>query len=276
MDSIRKCAKCGIDLIDTTASKCPMCGSVIVAVPGAKIWIGALVQFGLSTVFMLIFGFPKFMIGIFGGMILIGTALSAWVRTSTMARRTPPPKPTAHPVLFKIVTVAMALCSLAFFSILLFGFVMFLNSWQRWHQYEGQRHRRSEFQVERVYYQRHRRGGADVYASGTVEGQREWMSLEPYLHTMAHDQGELESRVPQRTSIPIYLFPDLKGRARVRVVGDLPPAEGYRRSAMSALNYGLAGLALTAGIIFLLSRMRRVCFVETEAGFQQVGASQIS
>jgi hypothetical protein len=77
MDSIRKCAKCGIDLIDTTGSKCPMCGSAIVAVPGAKIWIGALVQFGLSTVFMLIFGFPKFMIGIFGGMIWIGTALSA-------------------------------------------------------------------------------------------------------------------------------------------------------------------------------------------------------
>jgi hypothetical protein len=276
MDSIRKCAKCGIDLIDTTGSKCPMCGSAIVAVPGAKIWIGALVQFGLSTVFMLIFGFPKFMIGIFGGMILIGTALSAWVRTSTMARRTPPPKPTAHPVLFKFVTVAMALCSLAFFSILLFGFVMFLNSWQRWHQYEGQRHHRSEFQVERVYYQKHSRGGADVYASGTVEGQREWMSLEPYLHAMALDQGELESRVPQGTSIPIYLFPDLKGRARVRIVGDLPPAQGYRRSAMSALNYGLAGLALTAGIISLLRRMRRVCFVETEAGFQQVGASQIS
>jgi hypothetical protein len=119
-----------------------------------------------------------------------------------------------------------------------------------------------------VYYQRQPKGGIDVYASGTVEGNREWMNLLPYLHSTPHDQEELESRVPAGTSIPVYLFPDLKGRTRVRVFEQTPPAEAYYNAAKTALNDALLGLALTGGIIFLLVRLRRACFDQTVIALQ--------
>ena len=59
MASIRKCPKCGLDLTDTTVQTCPMCGTRIVAARGAKIWLAALLQFALSSIFMLAFGFPR-------------------------------------------------------------------------------------------------------------------------------------------------------------------------------------------------------------------------
>ena len=115
--------------------------------------------------------------------------------------------------------------------------------------------------MTRVYYQKQGKG-TDVYASGTVEGRREWMNLAPYVQVMPHGQSELEESVPVGTSIPIYLFPDMKGRSRVRVYQEVPTAESYHRAAMSALRNGLGCLAICGGILFLLLRLRAMCFAE--------------
>jgi len=262
MAFLRKCPKCGLDLTDPSARSCPICGTTLVALPGSKIWIGALVQFAFVGGFLLIFGFPKFMIAIFGAVIFVGTALSAYLKPRQAGPRPAPQKPTRHLILYRVVSLAIAVSSLAFFATLLFGFVMFMNAWTRWHQYEGQPHHQTSFEVVRAYYQKSTsaHSGPSVYASGMVDGQKEWMSLLPYLHTMPHDQDELDMRVGAGTSIPIYLFPNLKGRARVCVLEAGLPSEVSHRQAIDTLNHGLGGLALSGLIIFLLIRLRRVCF----------------
>src|SRR5579872_5927794 len=235
MASIRKCGRCGFEPGDTVASVCPMCGTSISGIPSgtkiassSRIWIGALVQFAFATTFMLVFKFSKFMIVFFGVMIVIGTAFSAWAKQRTLAPRAPQ-RPLSHPTLFKFLSLGIAICSLALFSIVLFGFVIFINNWNDWHRYEGQPYHVSTFQVTRTYFQRVGKGGIDAYASGMVDGNKEWMGLRPYLPTVPRSQGELDERVPAGTSIPIYLFPQMKGRLRVRVYADTPPAEAYRR-----------------------------------------------
>lgn len=282
---MRKCVKCGFELTDASAAVCPMCGSSIsgitpgTAMSGAAfasprrptIWVGALVQFAFMTTFILVFKFPKFMIVIFGGLIVVGTALSARAKQRALAPRAPQ-RPLSHPTLFKILSSGIALCSLALFSTLLFGFVIFMNNWNDWHRYEGQPYHVTTFEVTRVYYQKQSKS-VDLYASGMADGQREWMSLQPYLHTRPRNQAELEELVATGTSIPIYLFPELKGRLRVRVYNNTPPAEGYHRSAINAVNYGLTGLAICAALLFILIGLRRMCFAETDSPIQ-LAASQ--
>jgi len=264
MASIWKCPKCGLDLTLAGAATCPGCGAAIVTPPRLNVWVVALVQIAVSTAFMLIFGFPRIMIVIFGALILATTAFSSRFkgRPATVS-----PKPVSHPALFRVLSIGIALGSFAFVAILLFGFVIFMNAWTRWHQYEGP-YSESDFQVTRVYYQVHTRGSPEVFASGTVDGKKEWMNLVPYLHRTPHNQAELDALVPAGTSIPVYLFPELKGRARVQVFQETPPAESNRRSAMAAINYGLAGLGLSAGIIFVLVRLRRSCFENTDGALQ--------
>ena len=289
MASSQKCVKCGFELTDTSASVCPMCGTVVetmsgtapgatlstnAARPGARILIGALVQFAIATIFMLVFGFPKFMIAIFGIMIVLGTALSALAKQIPIAARPTPQLPVVHAASFKVLSLAIALCLMALVSTLLFGFVIFLNNWNDWHRYEGQPYHRTNFVVMQTYYQRGYKGAVDAYASGMVDGNREWMGLRPYLQTVPRSHAELDARVPSGTSIPIYLFPEMKGRSRVLVYSDTPAAEGYHRAAINALDYGLGGAALGAALIFVLIRLRRFCFAETDSSIQQLAASQ--
>jgi hypothetical protein len=267
----RKCPKCGFELTDAAARVCPLCGSSIVGLVGGKIWIGALIQFTIATVFMLALGFPKFMIAIFGVMILVGTVISAWAKAKPPVMRPAVQRPVKNPVRFKVLSLSIAVCSLVFACTLLFGFVTFINSWNRWHRYEGQPCHVSELQVDRVYFQRGSKGGVDAYARGTVEGQREWMDLIPYLHFVPRTEAELESRVPPGTIIPIYYFPAMKGRSRAQVYEDTPPAEASHRTAVNAANYGLLGLIVTAGVIFVLARLRKACYVEDAASFVTLG-----
>ncbi len=257
-----------------------MCATPISgATPGAKIasspklWIAAFVQFAFMATFMLVFRFPKIMIAFFGVIIVLGTALSGWAKQRQLAPR-PPQGPLSHATLFKVLSLGVAFCSLVLFSTLLFGFVIFLNNWNDWHRYQGQPHHRTEFVVAQTYYQRGSKGGVDAYASGMVDGQREWMSLRPYLPTVPRNEAELDEQVPVGTSIPIYLFPAMKGRSRVRVYSVTPPAEAYRRTAMNAVDYGLGGAALSAAIIFVLIRLRKMCFAEADSPIQQLAASQ--
>ena len=218
---------------------------------------------------MLVFKFPKPMIVVFATFIVIGTALSTVVKPRPVGAPAAPQRPVSNPLLFRILSVALVLCSFVTLCILLFGFVSFMNSWDRWHRYEGHPYQRTDFVVTRVYFQTHTRGGPSIYASGTVEGNKEWMDLEPYLNFRPHSQQELETQVTAGTVIPVYFFPDLKGRTRLQVSRNPPPAEASRRAAMSTLNSSLVGLAVMAGIIFVLFLLRRACYSDTEVSFQQ-------
>jgi hypothetical protein len=251
-----------------------MCGAKVVAAAGARIWIAALVQITITTIFMLALGFPKIMIAVFAALIVIGTGLSAWIKVRpTQVRGRVPPRPLAHPTLFRILSFSSAICALVFISFLLFGFVIFMNSWNRWHQYEGQHYERTDFVVKQAYYQPRRKGNADIYASGMVEGNHEWMSLQRYVGSFPHNQAELDAEVPSGTSIDVYYFPGLQGRARVVVYDEVPPAEASRRAALNTIVYAPLGLAVTAGLIFLLSRLRRMCYAEEPVAMAAANSS---
>jgi hypothetical protein len=269
MAEVRKCVKCGRELSDTDAALCPACGARIVAGMGNRIWIVALIQLAFVTGFMFLFHFPKFMIVMFGIMVLMATAFSQRARMRPRAQ--PAPQPTAHLVLFRVLSVLIALCAFVFLAFLLLGSVMVANELMQWQQYRGKTYHRTEFEVTRSYYQKSGKGH-DIYASGMVDGQREWMSLMPYLHTQPRSQEEVEERVPPGTVIRIYLFPQMKGRMRVRVDGGVPPADAYYQSAMTALKNSLLGLALTGLAIFVLSRIRRICFAPPTPSFQEAAA----
>jgi hypothetical protein len=243
---------------------CPQCGSNLVPLPSINRWIGALVQLVVSTTFMLVFGFPRIMIAIFAGVILLGTAVSSRMKPRAAGGPATPKRTILRPTLFRVLSIAIALCTFVVIAIAMFGFVIFMNSWDRWHLYDGQAYQRSEFQVVRAYYQTHTKGGPDIFASGTVDGQREWMDLRQYLHTLPHDQNELDGRVPRGTSISVYLFPGLKGRSRVQINNGVLPSEASQREAMAAMKYGLGGLSVTAFLLLVLVRLRRECFVEAE------------
>jgi hypothetical protein len=249
-----------------------MCGTAYgtkigVGSPVAGKWIVALVQIALSTTFMLIFHFPRFMIVIFAALILLATLLSERMKAKSVAASRTPPRPVAHPIPFRILSIGIAVFSLAFVVFLLFGFVIFMNSYSSWQRYEGQSYHRADFEVTRAYFQRGSKGGISVYASGTVDGQREWMDLESYLPSRPRSAAELDEQVPEGTSIPIFLFPNLKGRSRVRVFAAIPPADAYHRAAVEALEYGLGGVAISGLIVFVLLRLRALCFAEKEAAF---------
>ena len=239
------------------------------AIPRSRRWIGAAVQITLSTTFMLVFRFPKVMIVVFAGFILLGTALSTVIKPRPVGAPAIPRRPVSNPLPFRILSVAIALGSLIAFCILLFGFVSFMNSWDRWHQYEGHPYQRTDFVVTKAYFQAHTRGGPYLYASGTVDGNKEWMGLRPYLNSVPRSQEELDTQVEAGTVIPVYFFPDLKGQTRVQVRSDLPPAEAGRRAAMATLHSALLGLAVMAGILFVLILLRRSCYADTQASFQQ-------
>ena len=265
------CPKCGEDLTVTPASECPTCGAKIATPPTPKILLGALLQIAITATLLLLLGFPKFMIAMFATLILMRAALSAWAKTKVVARTKAPERPIAHPTLLSIINFATALCALVFVATALFGLAMFLNSWNTWSQYQGQPHHETDFVVKRAYYQPRRKGNADIYASGTVEGSREWMSLRPYFESLPRNQAELDSQVPPETSIHVYLYPRLKGRARVVVYEEGPPDEPARRAVMNTILYVPLGLGATALLIFLLTRLRRLCYLSNQ--LKMVGVS---
>ena len=275
MGIVRNCPKCGFDLSNATSPICPACNTPILGIPKAGRWIAAAVQIALSTTFMLVFKFPKVLIVVFVGFIVVGTALSAVIKARPAGVPPVPRRPVSNPLLFKILSVAIALASFAMGCILLFGFVMFMNSWDRWHQYEGHAYQRADFVVTRVYYQKHR-GSPDIYASGTIEGNKEWMSLRPYLKFVPSSEDELDTKVGAGTVIPVLFFPDMKGRARVQVASEPPPAEASRRAAMSTLNSCLIWLGGIAAIIFLLVVLRRSCYADTDTSVQQASTGPAS
>jgi hypothetical protein len=159
-----------------------------------------------------------------------------------------------------LLTLSIAILGLVFVCFLLFGLVIFANAYLAFKRVQGQPYHATTFQVIRPYYQKHPgMHGPDIWvaASGMVEGKKEWMDLVPYLKRIPRDQGELNALVPPGTTIPVYLFPTLKGETRIHVIGDLPPAEASRRTETRVLTRAPLGLAVTGTLIFFLVRMRR-------------------
>ena len=223
---------------------------------------------------MLAFHFPRPFILVFAVFIFVGTFLSTRLRSRQAARPKPTPAPQTPAA--KVLGIAIGMCGFLFLSVLLFGFVMFMNSWSAWQRYQGQSYHATSFQIVRVYYQRttgSHGGSTYIYASGMVEGKKEWMSLSPYLKTRPRSQEELESMVPVGTIIPIYLFPNLKGQTRVEVIGALPPAEANRKQAMLVLNRALTILAGLGLVIFVLVRIRRSSRESSEPAAVQASAA---
>ena len=158
------------------------------------------------------------------------------------------------------VDLTIAILGLAFLACLLFGFVSFINAHNAFKRLQGKPYHATTFQVTRPYYQRSAgMHGPDVavYASGMVEGKKEWMNLLPYLKRAPRDQTELNDSVPPGTVIPVYLFPNLKGRSRIQEIDVLPPGEASRRTETWVLRRVTAALAVLGGLIFLLVRIRR-------------------
>lgn len=260
MAALHKCAACGYEGDNFPSGMCPQCGRKVASGLTLAPWLGALVQLALATGFMLAFHFPRPMIFAFATFILMGTALSLRVRAHQIARPKPAVAPAPQSTAALILAIAIGICTLALFSCLLFGSVMFLNSWSAWQRFQGQSYHATTFQVARVYYRHipgNHGGSIDMHASGTVEGQKERMNLFPYLNTKPRSQPELESMVPAGSVIPIYLFSDLKGTARVQAIGPLPPAEANHKEAMLVLNRALTMIASLGGVIFALVRIRR-------------------
>jgi hypothetical protein len=278
MASTHKCAGCGYGGDNFPGGICPQCGRKIA--PGLTFgpWLGALVQFALAAGFMLAFRFPRPLILFFAAFIFLGTALSVGLRRYQTSRPKPALPPASQTRAAQILGIAIAICTFALFSCLLFGSVMFLNSWSAWQRFQGQSYHATSFQVARVYY-RHTPGshGGSTYmhASGVVEGNKEWMNLFPYLNTKPRTQEELESMVPAGTVIPIYLFSDLKGTARVQLIGPLPPAEANHKQAMLVLNRALTMIAALAAAIFALVRIRRSSMERREQAFVQASAAGV-
>jgi hypothetical protein len=163
-----------------------------------------------------------------------------------------------------LLNLAIAILGLAFVACLLFGFVAFINAHMALKRVQGQPYHATTFQVTRSYYQKSAgMHGPDiaVYASGTVEGNKEWMNLVPYLKRVPRDQAELNDAVPPGTVIPIYLFPNLKRQSRIQVIETLPPGEASRRTEMWVLQRAPAALAVLGALILLLVRIRRLGLV---------------
>jgi|ERR1700728_515767 len=101
-----------------------------------------------------------------------------------------------------------------------------------------------------------------VYASGMVEGKKEWMNLVPYFKRVPRDgfpqnQADVDDSVPPGTVIPVYLFPNLKGQSRIQVIDVLPPGEASRSTETWVFQRAPVALAVLGALIFLLVRVRR-------------------
>jgi hypothetical protein len=173
----------------------------------------------------------------------------------------------SHPTSVLLLDLTIAIFGLAFACCLLFGFVTFINAHNAIKRVQGQPYHATSFQVTRPYYQKSAgMHGPDiaVYASGMVEGNKEWMNLIPYLKRIPRDrfpqnQAEVDDSVPPGTVIPVYVFPNLKGQSRIQVIDVLPPGEASRRTETWVLRRAPVALAALAALILLLLRIRRSC-----------------
>ena len=152
------------------------------------------------------------------------------------APRSLPHPLSSRPMSVILLNLTIAILGLAFLVCLLFGFVTFINAHNAFKRVQGQPYQATTFQVTRPYYQKsHGMHGPDisVYASGMVEGKKEWMNLVPYLKRVPRDQAELNDSVP--------------------------PGEASRRTETWVLRRAPVALVVLGALILLLVQIRRFC-----------------
>jgi hypothetical protein len=170
-----------------------------------------------------------------------------------------------------LLNFTIAILGLVFVCCLLFGSVALINAHMAFKRVQGQPYHSTTFQVTHPYYQKSpgmHGPDIEIYASGIVEGNKEWLDLLPYFKRIPRgrlpanqaprNQAELNDAVPPGTVIPVYLFPNLQRRSRIQVIGDLPPGEASRRTETWVLQRAPVALAALGALIFLLVRIRRV------------------
>lgn len=263
MTAVHRCPTCGFESDGFPEAICPQCGKKILRRVSFSPWLAALAQVVLVTGFMFALHFPRPMIVFFGLASFFMTGIGLRLRRSALATPKPLPRPlSSQPMSVILLDLTIAILGLAFLACLLFGAVIFTNAHNAFKRVQGQPYHATTFQVIRPYYQisagMH---GPDVavYASGMVEGKKEWMNLLPYLKRAPRDQAELDSSVPPGTTIPVYLFPDLKGRSRIQVIDVLPPGEASRQTETWVLRRAPVALAVLGALILLLVRIRHSC-----------------
>jgi hypothetical protein len=268
MAAAHQCPTCGFECDSFTDLSCPQCGRKFLRAGSFLPWLAGLAQVALVTGVMFAFHFPRPVIVFFGLATLFSTVLGLRRRRSTSPTGKPSPRPlSSQPISVILLSLAIAVLGFAFLCGLLFGLVAFLNAHNAVERVQGQPYHATTFQVTRPYYQRSAgMHGPDIaiYASGMVEGEKEWMNLVPYLRRDPRDrlpqnQGEVNDVVPPGTVIPVYLFPNLKGQSRIEVIDVLPPGEASRRTEMWVLQRAPVALAVLGALIFLLVRIRRLC-----------------
>ena len=261
MTAAHRCPGCGFESDSLREVTCPQCGTGFRRSSSFSPWLAALAPAALFTVVMFAFHFPWPMILFSGLASFFFAALGLRARSSAAASRSPSPGPLSPPSPGAILLdLSIGLLGLAFVCCVLFGFVTFSNAYLAVERVQGQPYHATTFQVIRPYYQKSQGvHGPDiaVYASGTVEGRKEWMDLIPYLKRAPLGQQELNGLVPPGTTIPVYLFPNLTGRSRIQTIDVLPPGEASRRTEKTVLTRVPVALAVLGAMIFLLVRIRR-------------------
>jgi len=260
MAAAKRCPYCGFESDDFPDRTCPQCGKRLLRSVSFPPWLLALAQAALGVGVMFAFHFPRPMIL---GFALVTFFLALFGlrsrRTSAISNSVPRPlSPQPKSAVFLGLTIA--LLGLACFACLLFGFIIFLNAQMAIKRVARQPYHATTFQVIRPYYQKSagfHGPEISVYASGMVGGNKEWMDLFPYLKRNPSGQGELNALVPPGTTIPVYLFPNLKGRSRIQVIDVLPPGEAARRIQAQVLRRVPVALVVLGALMFVLVRIRR-------------------
>ena len=261
MAAAYRCSVCGLESDNFPAAICTQCGENLLrpAVSRPLLWLVGLVQLSIVIGFMFVLHFRP--VSLFFGLVsLLFAVLSFRARRSALQPLRRPAS--SQPMSVVLLSLTIAVLGLCFTACLIFGSVAFLNAHNAVARVEGQPYHASTFQVIRPYYQRSAGlHGPDisVYASGLVEGHKEWMDLVPYLKRAPSGQVELNDLVPPGTAIPVYLFPNLKGRSRIEVIDVLPPGEASRRTETWVLRRAPVALAVLGALILLLVRIRRSC-----------------
>src|ERR1700722_18976921 len=104
----------------------------------------------------------------------------------------------SKPMSVILLDLTIGMLGLAFLSCLLFGFVIFINAHNGYERVQVQPYHATTFQVTRPYYQKSagmHGPNVSAYASGMVEGNKEWMNLVPYLKHVPRDQAEVNDSV---------------------------------------------------------------------------------
>ncbi len=258
-----QCPACGFEFGNFPDTTCPQCGKKFLRPVSFSPWLVGMVQVVLVIGFMFAFQFPRPMIVFFGLASFLFAVFGLRPRRSALATLKPLPGPvSSQPMSVVLLNLTIAVLGLGFLACLLFGFVTFINAHNAFKHVQGQPYHATSFQVIRPYYQKSAgMHGPDVavYASGIVEGEKEWMNLLPYLKRVPRDQAELNDSVPPGTAIPVYLFPNLKGQSRIQVIDVLPPGEASRRTETWVLRRAPVALTVLGTLILLLLRIRRSC-----------------